>query len=405
MLSWANQFSIFSFLDNQEYSFQPHQYECLLAIGGGPIQLSGNNPEIIDQYLSIHKTWLFGHLAYDLKNDLHKFASKPGNKINFPDWFFFKPVVFFLIKDDKLIIHADDPNRIFKEIQSSEIKSIRTDNIRLSQRYTKEEYINKIHKLKEHIKRGDCYEINFCQEFYCNDAYIDPILVYTRLMELSPNPFSAFYKLDDKYLICASPERYITKQGNKLISQPMKGTIRRGKTTDEDETLRTALLNSRKDQAENIMVVDLVRNDLSKICTSVEVEELNEVYSFPKVHQMISTVTGIIKEQATFSDIINATFPMGSMTGAPKYRVMELIDQFEFSNRGLFSGSVGYIDEEGNFDFNVVIRSILYNQSNRYLSYFAGSGITFNSDPESEWEECLLKGEAIKNVLTTLSAT
>jgi Anthranilate/para-aminobenzoate synthases component I len=404
MLSWANQFNIFSFLDNQQYSFQPHQYECLLAIGG-PIQLSGNNPEIIDQYLSIHKTWLFGHLAYDLKNYLHKFASKSVNKINFPDWFFFKPVISLLIKDDKLFIHADDPETIFKEIQSFEIKRIRTDNIRLSQRYTKEEYISKIIKLKEHIKRGDCYEINFCQEFYCDDAEIDPILVYSRLMEVSPNPFSALYKLNDKYLICASPERFLTKVSDKLISQPMKGTIRRGETTSEDDLQRNELLNSKKDQAENIMVVDLVRNDLSKTCTSVKVEELNEVYSFPKVHQMISTVTGIVQKGTSFSEILHASFPMGSMTGAPKYRVMELIDQYEFGNRGLFSGSVGYIDEEGNFDFNVVIRSILYNQTNKYLSYFVGSGITFNSDPESEWEECLLKGEAIRNVLTSLSAT
>ena len=404
MLSWANQFNIFSFFDNQQYNFQPHNYECLLAIGKD-VQLSGNNPEIIDQYLSDHKSWLFGHLAYDFKNQLFNFHTNTVNKINFPDWFFFEPDILLLMKGDQLIIHAKATESVFKEIQSTEIKKSSPDSIKLSQRYTKEEYIHKVLKLKEHIKRGDCYEINFCQEFYCDDAYINPIIVYSRLMDASPNPFSALYKLEDKYLICTSPERFLTKNSNKLISQPMKGTIRRGKTITEDDTLRTALLNSKKDQAENIMVVDLVRNDLSKICASVKVEELNAVYSFPKVHQMVSTVSGYLREGTSFSEILQATFPMGSMTGAPKYKVMELIDQFEFGSRGLFSGSVGYIDDEGKFDFNVVIRSILYNQSNRYLSYFVGSGITFNSDPESEWEECLLKGEAIKNVLTSLSAT
>ena len=404
MLSWANQFNIFCFLDNQQYSFQPYQYEGLLAIGGD-VQLNGNNLIVIDEYLSKENTWLFGHLAYDLKNHLFNFAAKRKDKIDFPEWFFFKPQLLLLIKGDELTIHAEDPETLWSEIRSTEVKNFRSRNINISQRYTKEEYINKIQKLKEHIKRGDCYEINFCQEFYCDNAYINPVQVYTHLMEVSPNPFSALYKLEDKYLICASPERFLTKQAQKLISQPMKGTIRRGVSKLEDDALKTELLNSKKDQAENIMVVDLVRNDLSKICSSVKVEELNAVYSFPRVHQMISTVTGVLNSDISFSKILHATFPMGSMTGAPKYRVMELIDEFEFGSRGLFSGSVGYFDEDGNFDFNVVIRSILYNQTNKYLSYFVGSGITFNSNPESEWEECLLKGEAIKNVLASLSAT
>lgn len=402
MLSWANQFNIFSFLDNQQYTIQPQNFECLLAIGGDVI-LTRDNTEIIDQYLSVHKSWLFGHLAYDLKNQLFNFTSDRANKIDFPDWFFFKPKLLLIIKNDELTIIADEPEKLFEAIQSTEVNYSFTNSIKISQRYTKEEYIDKIIKLKEHIKRGDCYEINFCQEFYCENAYIDPLLVYSRLMKVSPNPFSALYKLEDKFLICASPERFLTKSSNKLISQPMKGTIRRGETNDEDAILKNALINSKKDQAENIMVVDLVRNDISKVCTSVKVEELNQVYSFPRVHQMISTVSGALQEGINFSEIIHATFPMGSMTGAPKYRVMELIDQYEHGSRGLFSGSVGYIDEEGNFDFNVVIRSIFYNHTNKYLSYFVGSGITFNSDPESEWEECLLKGEAIKNVLTTLS--
>jgi para-aminobenzoate synthetase component 1 len=226
--------------------------------------------------------------------------------------------------------------------------------------------------------------------------------VFQRLTAISPNPFSALYKWHQSFLICASPERFLMKKGDQLISQPMKGTIRRNTgDTEEDEKLKSELKQSAKDQSENFMVVDMVRNDLSKICVdaSVKVEELFGVYTYPHVHQMISTIGGQLKKDVQFSEIIKATFPMGSMTGAPKHRVMELIDEFEVSARGIFSGSVGYVNPERDFDFNVVIRSIMYNAVTKYLSYQVGSGITFYSDPEKEWEECLLKGEAIRKVL------
>jgi para-aminobenzoate synthetase component 1 len=212
----------------------------------------------------------------------------------------------------------------------------------------------------------------------------------------------------DKYLICASPERFLKKTGNKIISQPMKGTARRDlQDAAMDEQLKQTLFLDAKERSENVMVVDLVRNDLSKICTdgTVQVDELFGVYTFPQVHQMVSTVSGELKADVSFSDIIDASFPMGSMTGAPKYRVMQLIDEYEPIGRGLFSGSVGYIDPEGNFDFNVIIRSIFYNSSTNTLSYYAGSAITFYSDAVKEWEECLLKAEAIKKVLMKTTST
>jgi para-aminobenzoate synthetase component 1 len=222
-------------------------------------------------------------------------------------------------------------------------------------------------------------------------------------MEISPNPFAAFYRLQDKYLLCASPERFLMKTGNQISSQPIKGTNKRDLLNSlHDDELKKELAESRKDQSENVMIVDLVRNDLTKICkeASVKVDELFGIYSFPQVHQMISTIRGELKEATPFSQIISATFPMGSMTGAPKHRVMQLIDEYEPSSRGIFSGSVGYINPDGDFDFNVVIRSIMYNATNRCLSYQVGSGITFYSDPEKEWVECMLKAEAIKKVLT-----
>jgi para-aminobenzoate synthetase component 1 len=309
-----------------------------------------------------------------------------------------------------MIIEAADPEKIFAEINADNLPAPPSINkVKIQSLVSKKEYIKIINKLKQHILRGDCYEINFCQEFFAENAEMDPVDVYKKLSHFSPNPFSALYRLNNQWLICASPERFIKKQGNKIISQPIKGTSKRDKGDNEKDMLsRDDLRNSAKDRSENVMVVDLVRNDLSKVCKdgTVEVDELYGIYSFPQVHQMISTISGVLKANISFTDIIKATFPMGSMTGAPKKRVMELIEQHEKIKRGIFSGAVGYISPDGGlpavqagFDFNVVIRSIMYNADSKYLSFKAGSGITFYSDPEQEWEECLMKAEAMKNVL------
>ena len=266
---------------------------------------------------------------------------------------------------------------------------------------TKEAYIQKITLLKQHILRGDCYEINFCQEFFASTVAISPIQVFQKLSAISPNPFAALYKYDNKWLICASPERFLTKQGSKIYSQPIKGTSKRDMVSAaNDDANKDWLRNSSKDQSENVMVVDLVRNDLSKICEegSVKVDELFGIYSFPQVHQMISTVSGTLKRNIEFTEIIKACFPMGSMTGAPKKKVMELIEKYETGKRGIFSGALGYINPSGDFDFNVVIRSIMYNEALGYLSYQVGSGITHYSNAAAEWDECMMKAEAIKKV-------
>jgi para-aminobenzoate synthetase component 1 len=402
MLNWANRFNIFSFLDNQEYSIEPHQYECLLAAGYSTKVSSGNIKDL-DTFLATSGSWVFGHLTYELKNSIHHLYSGKEDKIGFPVFFFFVPQVLLRIKGNDLVIEGSDCEKIYNEIVRHQIEVQTTAPVEIQQRLTKEQYIEKIHDLQQHIVRGDCYEINYCQEFFAENALIDPIETFQRLIEISPNPFSALYKMDNRFLICASPERFIAKKGNRIFSQPMKGTIKRNRDSNEDDaSLKEALRQSAKERSENVMVVDMVRNDLTKICLdgSVKVDELFGVYTYPQVHQMISTISGELKPDIKFSEIIEATFPMGSMTGAPKYRVMQLIDESELSARGIFSGSVGYISPEKNFDFNVIIRSIMYNASTKYLSYQLGSGITFYSDAEREWEECLLKGEAIKKVLT-----
>jgi para-aminobenzoate synthetase component I len=408
MLHWANQFSIFCLLDNQEYQFEQPAFECLLGAGRKrEIEASaGNAFQLLKDFCSTKKTYLFGHLGYDLKNETEKLHSNNHDGVRFPDLYFFEPEIVLHLSLDKLVIHTDgSPEEIFSVIHAASAATLQptTGKAAIHSRFQKQDYIEAVEKLKAHILRGDCYEVNFCQEFYAEHIQIDPIQVYLQLAQTSPNPFSALYKLKDRYCICASPERYLKKRGSRLISQPIKGTSPRN-PADEllDNASRQRLLESEKERSENTMVVDLVRNDLSRICKkgSVKVTELHGIYSFPQVHQMISTVEGEIDSNTDWVDIIKATFPMGSMTGAPKKRVMELVEQYEKTKRGLFSGAVGYITPERDFDFNVVIRSMLYNQTARYLSYQAGSAITFKSNAEEEYAECLLKVEAIRKLVT-----
>ena len=406
MLNWSKQFSIFCLLDNHQYQIEPHTVECMLA-AGSKRSITGSDMNSLDklqQFINKKKSWLFGHLNYDLKNEIGLLTSSHTDHLGFPELFFFEPEYLVRLGNDTIVIDADNPYQVYHDILESTpaeadfTKSITDTNSRLS----KDDYIETVRKLQQHILRGDCYEINFCQEFFSSDALVDPLVMYEKLSIVSPNPFSALYRLNDKYLICASPERFIKKDGAHILSQPIKGTAKRSSgQREEDELSRKNLYHSQKDRSENVMVVDLVRNDLSKVCKegTVHVDELYGVYSFPQVYQMISTISGDLNDDISFTDIIRATFPMGSMTGAPKRNVLQLIEKYERSKRGIFSGALGYITPEQDFDFNVVIRSIMYNESNRYLSYQVGSGITFYSEPESEWEECRLKAAAIDKVL------
>lgn len=407
MLNWINSFSICCFLDNHNYATGYHSYECLAGAGAVNI-FKGPAGNILSPFSLFEKKtadWLFGHVSFDLKKETEGIASSLPEFIGFDDLLFFVPEYVLILKNNIIEIGslAEDHEQVFKTIlhyqpQPSSEYSLPV----IKQGVSKEKYIQNVLQLQQRILRGDCYEINYCIDFYAGDCLIDPLRVYNALNKFSPNPFSCFYKNDAKYLLCASPERYLKKQDNKIISQPIKGTAPREITDiQKDVVNRENLRISEKDKSENVMVVDLVRNDLAKICAegSVMVEELFGIYTFPQVFQMISTISGILKDNISAADIIRTTFPMGSMTGAPKHKVLQLIEEFERTKRGLFSGAVGYISPSGNFDFNVVIRSILYNASRQYLSYYVGSGITFYSNAEDEYEECLLKAKAIKRVL------
>jgi para-aminobenzoate synthetase component 1 len=406
MLNWANRFNIFVLLDNNQYNSPYNSIECIIAINAiQSFEAKENVIEELKTFIHSTKDWLFGHVNYDFKNQLEKLSSSHIDNIQFPDIFLFQPEIIIELKNEEVKISSSNisPEKIFNLIQNEySINNIQHSIFNIQSKISKEKYISIINQLKQHILRGDCYEINFCQEFFAENATINPLQVYQQLVQISPTPFAGFYKLNDKFLLCASPERYVKKTGNKIISQPIKGTYKRDlQNTNNDELLKQQLLQSEKDKSENVMVVDLVRNDLSKVCQqgSVHVKELFGVYTFPQVHQMISTIEGELKDEIDFVDVLKAAFPMGSMTGAPKKRVMQLIEQYEQTKRGIFSGCVGYITPEKDFDFNVVIRSIMYNSTNKYLSYQVGGGITFNSDAEKEYEECLLKAEAMKKVL------
>ncbi|MBS1733090.1 MAG: anthranilate synthase component I family protein [Bacteroidetes bacterium] len=408
MLNWLSRFNIFCLLDNNHYQFAEPGFELLAAAGcQRSIKLEkGSNLDALKTFSKENKNWLFGHFGYDLLNaGITNYNQNPED-INFEDGFFFIPEILVKLASGQVIIESDrrPAEEVFSEIESqpATISKIPFGEINVQASVSRDEYIHRLKQVKEHIHRGDCYEINFCQSFFAEHVNIDAVYFYHKLTSLSPNPFSAFYRINARYCMCASPERFLRKNGNVIISQPIKGTSKRVLSDMLlDEANKQYLKHSPKERSENVMIVDLVRNDLSKVCTegSVHVSELFAVYSFPQVHQLISTVKGKVDDDVDWTDIIKACFPMGSMTGAPKKKVLELINRYEEIPRGIFSGSIGYVTPGRDFDFNVVIRSLMYDASKQLINFKAGGGITFNSDADKEYEESLLKAEAIMHVL------
>ena len=458
LLAWANTFPIAVYLDSNEYPHARHSgWECLVAAGAADQfqAQAGQAFAGLQNFYNKKQDWLFGFFGYDLKNELEKLHSQNNDGIGLPDMFFFQPeiVVGVRIPDSGLRIAdyyeqplgsgtvADNnqdkvPLPWFLEIFSlhPEVESVLQEilnilphpssaqsapdihnnpqsvirpevsgqsAIRLTPRIPKPNYLDTVDAIRRHIIEGDVYEMNLCQEFYAEQSAIDPLQTFRRLNELARAPFSAYVRCQDRYLLCASPERFLRKEGDRLISQPIKGTRRRRADAAADTQIREELRHSEKDRAENVMIVDLVRNDLARNCLpgTVEVEELFGVYTFQTVHQMISTVCGTMRPNVHPLEVLRDAFPMGSMTGAPKVMAMELIEQCEQTRRGLFSGAAGYFSPDGNFDFNVVIRSILYNANTQYLSCQVGGAIVYDSDPEQEYEECLVKMGVMRKAL------
>lgn len=403
-LQWAASFDVCCCLNSNSFADRYSKFNLLIAAGVKDeiSACTGNAFGALAGFRSRNPCWMTGFFGYDLKNELEELTSTHPDHLRFPDLYFFVPRHLILIKGDTVIIDSADAGAIFEAINSFRPTSpIENQPLTIKPRFSKTEYLATVEKIREHINRGDIYVTNFCQEFYAEDAVINPLGIYIKLNEASPTPFSCFFKYHDQYIICASPERFLAKRRNKLISQPIKGTAPRGENTNADEQIKQQLKGSTKERQENVMIVDLVRNDLTRSAKpgSVQVEELFGIYSFQQVHQMISTVVCQLDENISEVDAIRNTFPMGSMTGAPKMSAMQLMEQYERTKRGVYSGAIGYFCPDGDFDFNVVIRTILYNATERYLSFQAGSAITFHADAKYEFNECLLKVKAILEVL------
>ncbi len=411
LLQWSQQYREVVWLDSNQYPQQYSNYDAVLAVDAFTI-LQTDSIDAFDklkEYQETTKDWLFGYLTYDLKNDTENLTSKNVDGLNFPELFFFQPKKLFLFKGNQLEIHYlhfvdDELEGDWAEIENTKINTkfseVETD-VKIKLRISKDSYFDKFKKIHQHIQRGDIYEMNFCQEFYAENSVINPLAVYKKLNSISKPPFATFLKLASKYLLSASPERYIKKEGVQILSQPIKGTAKRAANALEDERIKKELQQDEKERSENIMIVDLVRNDLSKTATkgSVKVPELCKIYTFDQVHQMISTVTAEVEQNKSPVEVLRTTYPMGSMTGAPKVSAMQIIESVEETKRGLYSGTVGYFTPDNDFDFNVIIRSILYNEAEKYVSYSVGGAITAKSNAVAEYDECLLKAKAMREAL------
>ncbi|MFN8165467.1 MAG: chorismate-binding protein [Bacteroidia bacterium] len=406
LLQLAGTGDFFALLNSNSAEGNPidpyHVYDYLIAIDIEEEIVAG------EEYFKALKDtiqkgdWIFTLLSYDLKNRIEKLHSENFDGLKFPEAVLVRPQIVIAVKGRKAEFQVsrnvsdEKVENIFRQLSKNQSDHFIPFSANIKSRLSEDEYIGSVREIIAHIQRGDIYEMNYCMEFYSENATIDPIQTYLRLNKISPMPFSAYLHYRGNYLICASPERFLAGRNSKMISQPIKGTARRGKSESEDLLIVEKLRNDPKEKSENVMIVDLVRNDLSRTAKkrSVHVEELFGIKTYRQLHQMVSTIVSEKDDVYDISDVLQSAFPMGSMTGAPKVRAMEIIEEFEKSKRGWYSGSFGYITPDGDFDLNVIIRSILYNSENHYLSYTAGSAITIGSDPAKEYEECLLKARS-----------
>ena len=408
LLLWTRGFRAVCVLDNGNYRYPgPFEPAFDMAVAVEAIDEveanAGDAFEKLELATKRRADWWFGGLSYDLKNEVERLESENTDELSFPDLRFFSPRFLWLLKGWKVELHllpdeSSVPAELWRQVREQVIEEPMDPNpVNWQSRIDKSTYLERFHRIQEHIRLGDIYEMNFCREYFAHDIELDPWQTFLRLQRTTKAPFTAFWRWNDDYVLSASPERYLRKQGRRVISQPIKGTAPRSNDEPEDLRLAEELRNSKKERGENVMIVDLVRNDLSKVAAraSVHVDELYGVYSFPTVHQMISTVRADLANGRSWSDLFRASFPMGSMTGAPKVRAMQIIEDLEETKRGWYSGSLGYMDPHGDGDFNVVIRSLVYSTTKNYLSLQVGGAITILSEGEAEWNETELKARAL----------
>jgi para-aminobenzoate synthetase component I len=407
-LQWASFFNSACCFHSQGYQKgDPYsKFDVLIAAGVKEELVNHENGitfATLETFLKEHPNeWIPGFLSYDLKNEIEDLSTSKPNLQGTPLSYFFIPRHFILIKGDQIEIRSDDPAHLFKEITTTTLIASKLEfDSEIKTEMNEEIYTAVFNKLINHIHQGNIYEINLCLEFYAEEVKLDPLHAFWQLSMISPTPFSCYFKQHDQYIISASPERFLARRRDLLISQPIKGTAPRGRTSSEDALLIRDLQLNKKEISENIMIVDLVRNDLTKSAApaTVEVKELMGVYSFRQVHQLISTISCRERDGLPLIESIRNTFPAGSMTGAPKISAMRLIDNYELTRRGIYAGSVGYFAPDGDYDFNVVIRSLNYNAKSNRLSFHVGSAVTAEASASQEYQECLWKAQAILDLL------
>ncbi len=406
VLAWAQQWAYYSYLKPDiNIPYPEGGFRHLLAVGYQCLQ---SNPiggfEKLWAFWQESPQWLFGYLSYEMRHDTEKLNTRFEYVYKEPAMAFFRAsIVLEWLDSGQVEIRSwsASPAEIWQQILEQTASFKDNAPVLMHARVDKEAYRRAFLGLRSHIFEGDIYEINYCMRYESESVDFEPILFFQKLTRRYPMPFSAVARVAEWSLVSASPERFLKKEGSTLISQPIKGTVRLGKNAAENKLLVNWLKNNEKERAENMMIVDLVRNDLARcsVIGSTYVKELFGVYTFPSINQMISTVASELLPKWRFIDAIKSAFPMGSMTGAPKIRAMELIDGYEEQPRGLYSGALGYITPEGDFDFSVLIRSVFYCSPSAYLYTQVGSALTYDAEVAAEFEECYLKISPILNLL------
>lgn len=407
LICWANQFSIFLVLDGNGAKDQYSQFDAVYAVDATKSIVLTNANNHFDQFKVFQaeaKSTVYGYFSYDLKNELENLKSENPSYPSLPTMFFFEARYLIEIKEGKCIINRStlEAMYIFDQINQTEIPVQEKQSLpALKSRVDKVTYLSNVEAIRKDIEEGTVYELNYCRELYAEQVNFDAIQAFMAINENAGAPFTAFLKRDEQFVLSFSPERFMQLKKDKLISQPIKGTLKKGNTEAENKLLKKQLLADEKERAENVMIVDLVRNDFARSAEvgSVKVDELFGIYAFKNILQMISTVSATKRKDVHFLEALKNAYPMGSMTGTPKIKAMELIEKYENTKRGLYSGAIGYVAPNGNFDFNVVIRTLIYDKAAGYLSLHVGGAITYDSIPEKEWEETELKAQSILQFL------
>jgi para-aminobenzoate synthetase component 1 len=394
-LQVARQNAFACWLNGNDYSYPQGCFGWVLGWGSASSKIT------LEDFLSRQpedRPYMLGYLGYDhCQGSSETQGDTRPIFLGFPEEALFVPEVRIEKAEGGWHLFSKNPGQSLKEISCSTIwEPGHLASFHFQHLTKKTEYLKQVETVQERIREGDVYELNLCQ-YLESDSDPDGLSAYWQLNKRSPMPFSGWMMANEVELACGSPERFLRKKERELLTQPIKGTAPRGKNPEEDAENKKRLVNSEKERAENMMIVDLMRNDLARISEtgSVEVPEIFGIYSFPGVHQMISTVRSKLLADVDFGDIYKATFPMGSMTGAPKQEVMYWIRQLEPVRRGGYSGCLGYWDGSGDSDTNVLIRTLFIHHGLKRCGLAVGSAITIDSDPEQEWEECGTKAGGI----------